>query len=102
MYVYVCVNVCAVCMCARRVARRYLKEQMPMFMGREKMQEKLMRDLPTVFRTVLKVGACSLCLLACVLDGCVPSPACFLPMFVLVFVDTSMTQHALFLAPNQS
>jgi len=32
----------------------YLKEQMPMFMGREKMQEKLLRDLPTVFRTVLK------------------------------------------------
>ena len=25
-----------------------------MFMGREKMQEKLLRDLPTVFRTVLK------------------------------------------------
>ncbi|GAB5037380.1 eh domain-containing protein 1, partial [Nannochloropsis oceanica] len=32
----------------------YLKEQMPMFMGREKMQERLLRDLPSVFRNVLK------------------------------------------------
>ncbi|TFJ82953.1 hypothetical protein NSK_005726 [Nannochloropsis salina CCMP1776] len=32
----------------------YLKEQMPIFMGREKMQERLLRDLPSVFRNVLK------------------------------------------------
>ena len=32
----------------------YLKSQMPSLMGKEKKQQKLIADLPNVFRTILK------------------------------------------------
>lgn len=32
----------------------YLKAQMPSLMGRDKKQQKLINDLPNVFRTVMK------------------------------------------------
>jgi hypothetical protein len=66
----------------------HLKSQMPALMGREKKQQKLIADLPTVFRTILKkynlapgdfpvCETSSLALLACVhpiVNASVPLP----------------------------